>query len=140
MQTRCLRFLLAACLSWIPALLWADSGPQTSAKLEDLLAEALKNNPEIQAAHNGVLAARALRPQAWGLDNPVLRMENDDAHKNPFDGQSAEQNRIGFSQTIPFPAKFFERSNVAAKELAVAQARYDQAVNEVLRSVKVAYW
>ena len=110
-----------------------------SVRLDELLSEALKGNPGIAAARNGVLAAKALQPQAWGLDNPMLRLENDNAHGNPFDSQHAEQNRIGFSQTLPFPAKLFGRSLVAAKELAAAQAKCDQTINDVMRDVKKAY-
>ncbi len=116
---------------------WADGGQ--TARLDALIEEAIKNSPEIAAARNGVSAAKALKPQAWGLDNPMLIMENENSHKNPFDGRSAEQERLGFLQNIPFPAKLFGRYAVAAKEVTAAQAKYDQTVNDVVRDVKKAY-
>ncbi len=135
---RIIGVLLVAAIM-VGAASFASAEEIPAMNLENLLQQAFANNPKIQAAQKNLQAAQALMPQAWGLDDPMLLLENDNARRNPFDGQEADQNRIGFSQKIPFPAKFFARSAAVSKEIAASKAQAEQAITEVMRDVKKAY-
>ncbi len=108
--------------------------------LRDVLLEALRNNPEIKAAGQETLGARARILKAWGLEDPRITFENDNARNSPFSIDTADQSRIGFTQEIPFPVKFFLRAEQASRELQKAQHAFDQTVNDVLAQVQTAYY
>src|SRR5438094_2192242 len=75
--------------------------------LSEAIAEAMKSNPEIQAAKNKVESVRARSKQATYLEDPELNLEAWGVPLNhPVKFRSANPIDLGMIQKIPFFCKF----------------------------------
>ena len=119
-------------------LIWAASGRAAEpARLADLIAEALANNPEILAAQKNYEAARQRPSRESSLPDPTLSMGYA-SNGGPLPGQQLGKNptsNIGFtvSQEIPYPGKRKLRGEIAAKEAEAEFWQYE-AVQLTVRS------
>jgi cobalt-zinc-cadmium efflux system outer membrane protein len=105
---------------WVPA-------ETPTVTLDELLAEVIKNNPEIQAAESRSVAAEAKSPQARALPDPVLSFvtRNNDGNPVPFTELGNDPiSSIGFmwEEAFPFPGKLALAGEVAQKEADAAKA------------------
>ncbi|MBI2882497.1 MAG: TolC family protein [Candidatus Methylomirabilis oxyfera] len=111
-----------------------------SADLGELLAEALRSNPEILAARKAVDAAQARIVQARSLDDPELNVESWAIPLNqPGNFNKANTHMVNLRQRLPFPGKLRLRGEVATQEQAMAAARYQAKEREVIAAVKKSY-
>jgi cobalt-zinc-cadmium efflux system outer membrane protein len=111
--------------------------------LEDLAAEALRNNPEILAAQKRYEAARQRPNQASSLPEPVLSLGyTSNGSPRPFAGIGREATSNAgfmFSQEFPFPGKRKLRGDMAEKEAEAEFQQYQLAQLNVLSRLKQAY-
>jgi len=113
-------------------------------KLEDLVSNALQNNPEVLAAQKRYEAARQRPSQAGSLPDPMFS-PGWNSNGNPLPGAQIGTNptsNIGFAvlQDIPYPGKRRLRANVAEKE---AEAQFEDlqlAQLSVISRVKQAFF
>ncbi|HEX8874370.1 MAG TPA: TolC family protein [Nitrosospira sp.] len=107
-----------------------------------LVAEALENNPEIQAALRAREAARQRIAPAEALDDPVLEagVINAPLASSPFNREDMTMKMIGLSQRLPFPGKRGLRKDVAARDAEAVEHGYKETVNRVARDIKTAYF
>ncbi len=112
------------------------------AQLNTLIAEALENNPEIQAALKARDAASHRIAPAAALDDPVLEagVINAPLASSPFNREDMTMKMIGLSQRLPFPGKRGLREAVAAKDAEGVDYGYQETVNRVARDIKLAYF
>ncbi len=110
--------------------------------LPSLIAEALENNPEIQAAHQEREAAHQRIAPAEALDDPMLEagVINAPLASSPFNREDMTMKMIGLSQRLPFPGKRGLRKDVAAKDAEAIEQGYHETVNRVVHDLKTAYW
>ena len=110
--------------------------------LPSLIAEALENNPEIQAAYQEREAAQQRVSPAEALDDPMLEagVINAPLASSPFNREDMTMKMIGLSQRLPFPGKRGLRKDVAAKDAEVIVQGYHETVNRVVHDLKTAYW
>ncbi|MEZ5398779.1 MAG: TolC family protein [Bryobacteraceae bacterium] len=113
-------------------------------KLEDLLAEALRNNPEILAAQKSYEAARQRPSQASSLPDPMFS-PGYGSNGRPWPGAALGKeptSNIGFmvSQEFPFPGKRKLRGDMAAKEAEAEFQQYEAIQLNVLSRLKQAYY
>ncbi len=110
--------------------------------LPDLLAEALQNNPEIQAAYLEREAARQRIAPAEALDDPMLEagVINAPLASSPFNREDMTMKMIGLSQRLPFPGKRGLRKEVASKDAEAIEQGYHETVNRVVHDLKTAYF
>ncbi len=114
---------------------------EASANLGDLLAEALRSNPELLAARKGVEAAQARIVQARSLDDPELDIESWSIPLNqPGNFNKANTHMVNLRQRLPFPGKLRLRGEVATQERTMAAARYRAKEREVIAAVKKGYY
>ena len=113
-----------------------------SALLTSLIAEALENNPEIQAALKAREAASQRIAPAGALDDPVLEagVINAPLASSPFNREDMTMKMIGLSQRLPFPGKRDLRGAVAAKDAEGVGYGYQETLNRVVREIKIAYF
>ena len=117
---------------------WAASGRAAEpVRLADLIAEALRNNPEVLAAQKSYEAARQRPPRESSLPDPTLSLGYA-SNGGPLPVQQLGTNptsNIGFmvSQEIPYPGKRRLRGEIAAKEADAEFWEY-QAVELNVRS------
>lgn len=119
------------------------SAPQQHATpLVQLVAEALQNNPEIQAARKEWEAASQRVAPAGSLDDPMLEagVINLPTDSFKFDQEDMTMKMIGLSQRFPYPGKRGLREEVATREAETADFNLQETVNRTVRDVKVAYF
>jgi cobalt-zinc-cadmium efflux system outer membrane protein len=113
-----------------------------SARLDQLVAEAIRNNPEVQAARNEREAAEQRIKPAGALDDPMLEagIVNVPVPSWSFRQEDMTMKMLGLSQRLPYPGKRGLREEVAAKDAEVIEQGYRETVNRVVRDLKVAYF
>jgi outer membrane protein TolC len=111
-------------------------------QLQELLAEAVRNNPEIRAARNEREAAQHRVSPAGALDDPMLEagVINAPLASQTFRREDMTMKMLGLSQKFPYPGKRDLRQDVAAKDAESVAYAYQETVNRVLRDVKTAYF
>ena len=110
------------------SLALACAFPALAERLPDLIAEALKKNPEVLAAQTRWEAARQRPSQERSLPDPMLSLSYA-SNGGPFPGQGLGSNatsNIGLmiSQDVPYPGKRKLRADIAAKEADVELQQY----------------
>lgn len=110
--------------------------------LAPLIAEALENNPEIQASLREREAAQQRVLPAAALDDPMLEagVVNAPLTSSPFNREDMTMKMIGLSQRLPFPGKRSLRKDVANKDAEAVGYGYQETVNRVVRDLKLAYY
>lgn len=116
--------------------------------LDNIIQDAIRNNPEILAAGQRWEAARKGVKRAMSLDDPVLRLGKVNAPGNPFNiGKEAVDGArimspvtIAISQKVPFPGKLKLRGRVAAEAADMKGAALEDKVLEITAEVKLAYY
>ena len=138
------RHLLAAtALSLAPIHAAAASSPGAIATaVQPLIAEALQNNPEIQAARNELEAITQRVAPAGALDDPMLEAGLVSVPTDSFrlDREDMTMKMIGVSQRFPYPGKRGLREELAGREAEAARHAYQETANRVARDLRVAYF
>jgi len=115
-----------------------------SVKLADLLAEAERNNPEIQAARHGWQSAQWVPTQVSTLPDPQFVLQHVSVGSpRPFAGYTNSDFAyvgLGVSQDFPYPGKLRLRGEIAKKDADVTQQRYESVRRTILAEVKMAYF
>jgi outer membrane protein, heavy metal efflux system len=120
-----------------------EAPPSPPERLADLLAEAERNNPQIQAARHSVDAARQVPSQVSTLPDPQAVLQHVSVGSpRPFAGYTNSDFAylgLGFSQDIPYPGKLRLRGEIARKDADVAQQRYESIRRAIQSQLKSAY-
>ncbi|MBZ5553621.1 MAG: TolC family protein [Acidobacteriia bacterium] len=117
--------------------------PEPILLLEDLIAEALTNNPEIQAAERMVDAKRAISPQQRTLPDPVISGGWMGNIVPPFSIQTGDPSSarvLSLSQEIPFPGKLALRGRIADTEADAERWSYERSKHAVISNLKQTYY
>jgi outer membrane protein TolC len=113
-------------------------------RLPELIAEVLRENPEILAAQKRYEAARQRPAQAGALDETMFSAGYASSGKPlPFAGIGKEPtSNVGFmlTQEFPFPGKRQLRSDIAYKEAEADFQRYELVRLNVVSRLKQAYF
>jgi len=113
-------------------------------KLADLLTEAEKNNPQIEAARHGWQSAKQIPTQVATLPDPqVVLQQMNVGSPRPFAGYTNSDFAyigLGFSQDLPYPGKLRLRGEIAQKEVDASQQKYESVRRTVMADVKMAYF
>ncbi len=126
----------------VPQKTFTASNSRNATLLPSLIAEALENNPEIQAAYQEREAAQQRVSPAEALDDPMLEagVINAPLASSPFNREDMTMKMIGLSQRLPFPGKRGLRKDVAAKDAEAIEQGYHETVNRVVHDLKTAYF
>lgn len=112
--------------------------------LADLLAEALRVNPEAKAAEQRIEAARQRPAQARSLPDPMVEAGyNSSGNPLPGAGLGKEPTaNIGVmvSQQIPFPGKRALQAEMASHEAHIETAQLESARLSIASRVRQAYF
>ncbi len=135
-----LLFLLAGPRAWGQEIPTANR----SVPLADLLAEAERNNPQIQAAKLGWDSAKQVPTQVSTLPDPQLVLQHVSVGSpRPFAGFTNSDFAyvgLGIYQELPYPGKLRLRGDVARKDAEVSQQKVETVRRMVLAAVKMAYF
>lgn len=112
--------------------------------LNDLVAVALEQNPEIKAMQRSFDMMRARVPQAKALPEPMLSYGYaGNAPLPPFDiqkGDPASARTLSFTQELPFPGKLAIKGKMANVAAEAEWWNYEQVRLNVVAEVKDAYY
>ncbi len=120
----------------------ASPTPEPASSLQQLIGEALRNNPEIAAAaHERAAAAHRILP-AGALDDPMIEAGflNLPIDSLRFNREDMTMKMLGIAQKLPYPGKRGLRQDVAAKNAQSVSFGYQETVNRVVRETRVAYY
>jgi outer membrane protein TolC len=113
-------------------------------RLSELLAEAEKNNPQIEAARQGWQAAKQVPTQVSTLPNPQFNLQQVNVGSpRPFAGYTNSDFAylgIGVSQDIPYPGKLRLKGEIAKREADVSQQQIESVRRAVLADIKGTYF
>jgi len=106
--------------------------------IEELIQEALQNNPYIQVALNEWKAAEYKIRSVKGLPDPMVKYghfgESVETRVGP------QENVFGASQKIPFPGKLGLKGKSQGKHAKMLKEKYEAAKREVIKNVKFVYY
>jgi outer membrane protein TolC len=112
--------------------------------LSELLSEAERNNPQIQAARLGTQAAKEMPAQVTALPDPTFQLQQVNVGSpRPFAGYTNSNFAyvgLGASQDIPYPGKLRLKGEISRREVDIAGSRADSVSLAVLAEVKAAYY
>src|SRR5215470_2080601 len=118
--------------------------PDKPVELSDLLNEAERNNPQIQAARYQWEGSKQVPTQVSTLPDPQFVLQHVSVGSpRPFAGYTNSDFAylgFGFSQDIPYPGKLKLRNEIARKDSDVTKQRYESVRLTVLTQVKAAYF
>lgn len=131
-------------LAWPVAAAAFAQPAETRLEISDLVAEAVRSNPEVLAAQKKYEAALQRPAQERSLPDPVLSM-GWNSTGNPLPGAGIGRDpvaNIGFmaSQEFPYPGKLRLKGEVAAGQARAEAQEYRAATLAVLARVKQAYY
>lgn len=127
--------LLLALSMILPKFASAES---KQADLDTLITEALKNNPQIQAAFHNWQSAEYKTREVTGLPDPMVSYT--------YMGQNVEtrvgpqENKYGLSQEIPFPGKRSLKGRAEQKKADMLKEKYEAAKREIIKKIKFVYF
>src|ERR1700675_823326 len=120
----------------------SHTGPITP--LSELLAEAEKNNPQIEAALQGWQAAKQVPTQVSTLPDPQFNLQHVSVGSpRPFAGYTNSDFAylgLGVSQDIPYPGKLRLKGEIAQREADVSQQQVESVRRAVLAELKGTYF
>ncbi|MEI6831347.1 MAG: TolC family protein [Candidatus Omnitrophota bacterium] len=111
--------------------------------LNSLIDEALKNNPQIQAAKLRFKAAQARVRLLRTLADPKFEYEYDKitaSMDNLMNNNTKPMRTFAISQEFPFPTKLLLRKKAAQKEANSYEQEYREIERKVIKDVKQAYF
>ena len=112
--------------------------------LSDLLTEAERSNPQIQAAHQAWIAAQQVPSEVSSLPDPQVQVQQFSVGSpRPFAGYTNSDFAyigLGASQEFPYPGKLRLKGQIAKQDATVAQEQYESVSRDVLANVKSAYF
>jgi outer membrane protein TolC len=121
-----------------------DASVGESAKLADLLTEADKNNPQIQAVRHSWQSAKQVSTQVGTLPDPqIVLQQMNVGSPRPFAGYTNSDFAyfgVGFSQDIPYPGKLRLRGEIARKDADATQQKVESVRRTILAAVKMTYF
>jgi outer membrane protein, heavy metal efflux system len=112
--------------------------------LAELLAEAEKNNPQIEAARQGWQAAKQVPTQVSTLPDPQFNLQHVSVGSpRPFAGYTNSDFAylgFGISQDIPYPGKLRLKAEIAKRDADVSQQQIESVRRAVLAEIKGIYF
>ncbi len=109
--------------------------------LDELIEEAVQNNPELKVFEETVNVFKERLPQAKSLDNPRLQLSimNLPVDTFRFSQEAMTQKQVSIMQKFPFPGKLELKESLAEKEVGISQEEFREKKNSVIMQVKVVY-
>ncbi len=114
------------------------------ASLQDLLTEAERNNPQIEAARQGWEAAKQVPSQVATLPDPQFTLQQVSVGSpRPFAGYTNSDFAyigLGISQDLPYPGKLRLRGEMAKRDADAMQEQYESIRRSIVSGIKSAYF
>lgn len=142
----CLRALLLSFLLVSASFAQEAVSQHTKAvtPLADLLQEAERNSPQLEAARQGWQAAKQVPSQVSTLPDPQFAVQHFSVGSpRPFAGYTNSEFAyigLGVSQDIPYPGKLRLRGEIAKRDAEMSQQQLESVRRSVLAELKAVYF
>ena len=124
----------------IPVSSSAES-EKTRMNVDQLVEEALQNNPEISAAKMKWEVFKEKIPQAYALEDPMFGFGIVSLPTNfSFKDEDMTMKEFSISQKIPFPGKRPLMREMASKEAEAVSTEIQSKMHQIIKDVKTAYY
>jgi outer membrane protein TolC len=131
-------------LTQVASLPQEHAHPEAVTSLLDLLAEAERNNPQIEAARQGWNAAKQIPSQVSTLPDPQFTLQQVNVGSpRPFAGYTNSDFAyigLGASQDIPYPGKLRLKGEIAKRDADATEQQYEFVRRSVIAGVKSVYF
>jgi outer membrane protein, heavy metal efflux system len=134
---------LAKIILLLAALLLVAVAPaHGDAALDTLIAEALKNSPDIQASSARIEAARLRVPQAGSLPDPQLSFgyQNEGFDRYSYGQEQGSQWMFSASQQFLFPGKRALKEDMVKRDVEGMEAMHELLQHKTAARVKELYY
>jgi cobalt-zinc-cadmium efflux system outer membrane protein len=120
----------------------SEAKAQEVVKLDELIAEALKNSPDLLVSESRVQASRYRIPQAKALPDPMFMFgyQNEGFDRITLGEEQGAQGMFTLSQMFPFPGKRGLKGEMAAKDTESLEAMHRVAQLKIVATVKQLYY
>ena len=110
--------------------------------LYELIEEALRENPSLQAMEHRVAAFEARIPQVGALDDPVVRIgfSNLPMHRLDFGSTPMTSKNVGVTQVLPPPGLRGARTSIASHAAGESRERLRERRDEIVYRLKETYY
>jgi outer membrane protein TolC len=109
--------------------------------VEQLVDEALQNNPEISAVKIKWEVFKEKIPQSYALEDPMFGFGIVNLPTNfSFKDEDMTMKEFSISQKFPFPGKRPLMKEMASKEAEAVSAEIQGKVHQIIKDVKTAYY
>lgn len=108
--------------------------------LDDAIATALAQSPNLKAYDSAVRAAQGVTAQAGLWSNPELGIEAENiAGRTPYKGINSAEMTYGISQELQVGGKLSAQKKIAGKGQEIASLEQQAAMLDMIREVTIAY-
>jgi len=137
---RCIRKAIAPLCLVVVGIVQAQD--LTLLNLDDLVVEALQNNPQLRAARNETAAAGTKRDQATSWEAPQVGIEffQTPIQSFPDPIKNGMETDYFIQQLIPFPGKLSSMGESADNIAGMAGQEYKALERRIIRDLKSAYY
>jgi len=112
-----------------------------SLNVDQLVDEAIQNNPEILAAKQRWEVFKEKVPQAYALEDPMFSFGITNLPTNfSFKDEDMTMKEFAISQKFPFPGKRPLMKEMAEKEAEAVSKEIQIKIHQIIREVTVAYY
>lgn len=110
--------------------------------LNDLIAEGLRNNPDLKSTEDQWQAALARVPQAGALPDPTVSFNllNVPVSTFAFDQEPMTGKQVALMQMFPFPGKQGTMENIAREAAAVKEGQHEELRNQLVKNIRITYY
>jgi len=135
-------FAICNVFYYVLFLLFTSFASAGELKLQDLINEALKNNPEILASEARVSASKHRVPQAESLPDPMFMAgyQNEGFDRYTYGETADAQWMFSTSQMIPFPGKLSLKGEMAEKDSESLKASSESVRLQTILKVKELFY
>ncbi len=116
--------------------------PVFASELDELVQEALSNNPDLAEMKSRWEQSSYKAPQVGSLNDPILSFAFSNYPSDDFSSDTAPMtgNEVKLSQMFPFPGKLENRSALAREQAKWFEAAYYDSHYQLARKVKDAWY
>ncbi|OGC90442.1 MAG: hypothetical protein A2W25_13605 [candidate division Zixibacteria bacterium RBG_16_53_22] len=135
-------------IAFLAVVIWAAVSQAVMAQeskpllLEDLIDEALGNNPQLKAANNQVSAVKARLSQATAWEPPQVGIEFFQTPTSSFPNpvKNGQETDYFAQQMFPFPGKLSAMGRSAKFAARMTEEDYKALENAIIRNLKSTYY
>jgi cobalt-zinc-cadmium efflux system outer membrane protein len=138
--SKLVRAVFFSCLILVPLSSSAQS-EKPRLNVDQLVDEALQNNPEISAARIKWEVFKEKIPQSYALEDPMFGFGIVNLPTNfSFKDEDMTMKEFSISQKFPFPGKRPLMKEMASKEAEAVSAEIQGKIHQIIKDVKTAYY